>query len=157
MSDPSMDETTTTRPTNDLPPMPKATITVYVILATIVVFGLGMAVGGHEWQRIGLQTGIVLIAGSVTLAIGTGLMHLAYSAGWKKRGIVVHSAQTNARDLSTEDQTDPTESTALSVPTASEDAAAVDIGESTSARVAQRQSDVVEASDNGSKVPVGSR
>ncbi len=135
--------------------MPKATIVVYVIAATIVVFGLGMAVGGHEWQRIGMQTGIVLVAGAVALAICTGLMHLAYSAGWKKRGIVVNVARANAQDLSTEQPSAPTSLDASTALTTSHNPADVESGAGGAARVPEPH--VVEASHNGSKVPVGSR
>ncbi len=159
MSEPTMAETTKPskpRSVNDLPPMPKATITVYVIAATIVVFGLGMAVGGHEWQRIGLQTGIVLIAGAVALAICTGLMHLAYSAGWKKRGMVVEPTPGSAQDPSTENQGAPTAPAVSAAPTTS-GPSDVESASNSPAPVSEPERHVVEASHNGSKVPVGSR
>lgn len=70
------------------PPMPKLLLAALLLAATVFVYGLGMAMGGHEWQKAGrFQPGIALIVGAFLLAIPTGLMYLSYCHGWYQRGL----------------------------------------------------------------------
>jgi uncharacterized protein YjeT (DUF2065 family) len=66
------------------PLMPKATVIVLAICVNVCVFGLGLAVGGHEWRKVGFQAGVVLILSTIVVAVVTGLMHSAYCRGWQR-------------------------------------------------------------------------
>lgn len=75
-------------PDNPRPPVPKMTVAILLVTATVFVFGLGMAVGGDEWRKVGgFQPGIAMVVAAVLVSFGTALLHLAYCKGWNRRGL----------------------------------------------------------------------
>ena len=70
------------------PPMPKATLAVLILSASVFIYGLGMTMGGHEWQKVGaFQPGIALIVCAFVVSIPTALMYVAYCQGWYQRAL----------------------------------------------------------------------
>jgi len=68
------------------PRIPAATATVLVGAAGLLLFGLGLAVGGHEWQQPGeFQPGVALVVLTLMLAGYVWTLHLAYCRGWRRR------------------------------------------------------------------------
>jgi len=69
------------------PRLPKVTATVLVGAAGLLLFGLGLTVGGHEWQNPGeFQPGVALVVVTLMVAGYVWTLHLAYCQGWRRRG-----------------------------------------------------------------------